>query len=37
VATPTTHGKMIAVLDFVRRAGVQKAAFAVKPADSLKQ
>jgi biopolymer transport protein ExbD len=28
----TSHGAMIAVLDFVRRAGVQKVAFAVKPA-----
>src|SRR5262245_40400147 len=30
--TETTHGAMISVLDFVRRAGVQKVAFAVKPA-----
>jgi biopolymer transport protein ExbD len=29
-----THGSMVAVLDFVRRAGVQKVAFAVKAADS---
>ena len=28
-----THGAMVAVLDFVRRAGVQKVAFAVKPGD----
>ena len=27
----TTHGSMVYVLDFVRRAGIQKVAFAVKP------
>jgi biopolymer transport protein ExbD len=32
-----THGSMVAVLDFVRRAGVQKVAFAVKAADSIKK
>lgn len=32
-----THGSMVAVLDFVRRAGVQKVAFAVKAADSSKK
>ncbi len=32
-----THGSMVAVLDFVRRAGVQKVAFAVKAADSVKK
>ncbi len=32
-----THGSMVAVLDFVRRAGVQKVAFAVKAADSGKK
>ena len=32
----TTHGAMIAVLDFVRRAGVQKVAFSVKPGNALK-
>src|SRR5437764_5210767 len=32
--TETTHGAMVAVLDFVRRSGVQKVAFAVKTADS---
>lgn len=30
----TPHGKMIAVLDFVRGAGVQKVAFTVKPAEA---
>ena len=29
----TTHGSMIYVLDFVRRAGIQKVAFSVKTAD----
>src|SRR5436190_1289865 len=33
----TTHGAMIAVLDLVRRAGVQKVAFAVKPGDNGKR
>ncbi len=32
-----THGSMVAVLDFVRRAGVQKVAFAVKAADPIKK
>ena len=35
--TETTHGAMVAVLDFVRRAGVQKVAFAVRPADASKK
>ena len=35
--TDTSHGTMIAVLDFVRRAGVQKVAFAVKPGDTGKK
>ena len=30
----TPHGKMIAVLDFVRGAGVQKVAFTVKPTEA---
>ena len=30
----TLHGQMIKVLDFVRRSGVQKVAFAVKPSDT---
>lgn len=29
--TDTPHGKMVYVLDYVRRTGVQKVAFAVKP------
>jgi len=29
-----THGSMIYVLDFVKRAGIQRVAFAVKPAGS---
>lgn len=29
----TPHGRMVFVLDFVRRAGVQKVAFAVVPAE----
>jgi len=30
----TTHGSMIYVLDFVKRAGIQKVAVSVKPDDS---
>jgi biopolymer transport protein ExbD len=30
----TPHGRMITVLDFVRGAGVQKAAFTVRPAEA---
>jgi biopolymer transport protein ExbD len=35
--TETTHGAMIRVLDFVRRAGAQKVAFAVRPGDATKK
>ena len=30
----TPHGEMVRVLDFVRRAGIQKVAFSVKATDS---
>ena len=30
----TTHGAMVSVLDFVRRAGIQKVAFAVKTGEA---
>jgi biopolymer transport protein ExbD len=30
----STHGSMILVLDFVKRAGIQKVAVSVKPDDS---